>query len=73
MKSFYHFMMRYRGNKELDDTRKLAEWMFYDHNFPKQATAYHEISDYIEWHTPFPEAIAAFDEVWENYKDVEKP
>lgn len=73
MKSFYHFMMRYRGNKQLDDTRKLAEWMFEDLSFPKHSTDYEQISSYLEWHTPFPSAIATFDQLWSEYEEVEKP
>ncbi|WP_058307626.1 YozE family protein [Gracilibacillus massiliensis] len=73
MKSFYHFMMQYRGNKQLDDPKKLADWMFYDHSFPKHAKDYDEISDYIEWHTPFPEAIVTFDQLWELYIEEVRP
>ncbi|WP_208590994.1 YozE family protein [Gracilibacillus suaedae] len=73
MKSFYHFMMRYRGNKQLDDARRLADWMFYDHDFPKHSNDYYEISSYLEWHTPFPEAAATYDHLWEEYIDEVKP
>lgn len=73
MKSFYHYMMRYRANKQLNNERKLAEWMFHDHEFPKQTTDYHEISEYLEWNTPFTEAIVTFDEMWEEYQEAEKP
>ncbi|UOQ85829.1 YozE family protein [Gracilibacillus salinarum] len=73
MKSFYHFMMRYRGNKQLDDARKLADWMFYEHDFPKHSADYDDISRYLEWHTPFPEAISAFDRLWDSYIEEEKP
>ncbi|QGH34731.1 YozE family protein [Gracilibacillus salitolerans] len=73
MKSFYQFMMRYRGNKQLDDARRLADWMFYDHDFPKHSQDYYEISSYIEWHIPFPEAIATYDHLWDEYIDEVKP
>ena len=71
MKSFYQFMMRYRGNKQLDDQRKLADWMFYDASFPKHTKDYDEISSYIEWHTPFSSAIVTFDQLWDEYTEQE--
>ncbi|WP_163537609.1 YozE family protein [Gracilibacillus sp. YIM 98692] len=73
MQTFYHFMMRFRGNKEHDDSRQLAEWMFKDHSFPKHATNYDEISDYLEWNVPFPQAISTFDEMWDQYIEEVKP
>ncbi|WP_066193328.1 MULTISPECIES: YozE family protein [Gracilibacillus] len=73
MKSFYHFMMRYRGNKQLDDARKLADWMFYESGFPKHSKDYHEISEFMEWHAPFPSAVATFDQLWNEYEEQERP
>lgn len=63
-------MMTYRGKIKPDDTSRLADWIFHDHNFPKQATTYHEISDYLELYSPFPNAIATFDMVWDRYKEI---
>lgn len=68
MRSFYHYALTYRGKKEPDDKSRLADWMFYDHDFPKQSTDYHEISQYLEWNSPFPNALAVFDQLWEAYK-----
>ncbi len=62
-------MMRYRGNKQLDDQRKLADWMFIDHDFPKHSSSYDEISRYLEWNIPFPEAIQTFDQLWDLYQE----
>ncbi|MBM7552533.1 YozE family protein [Thalassobacillus pellis] len=67
MRSFYHYMMRFRGNKQLNDEKKLADWMFEDHSFPKQATTYDEVSRYLEWNAPFPDALKAFDRLWDDY------
>ncbi|TFB24016.1 YozE family protein [Filobacillus milosensis] len=68
MKSFYHYMMAYRGiQTKGDPKKKLAEWMFNEHDFPKQSKEYMEISQYLEFHTPFPEALTTFDIVWEEY------
>lgn len=68
MKSFYHFAMRYRGVKDKHDPKKrLADWMFHEHDFPKQSNDHHELTDYLEFNSPFPEALITFDEVWEEY------
>ncbi|WP_284140086.1 MULTISPECIES: YozE family protein [unclassified Virgibacillus] len=67
MRSFYHFMMTYRGKKHPDDESRLADWMFHDHNFPKQATSYDEISAYLELYSPFVNAIPTFDSLWDTY------
>ncbi|WP_028782972.1 YozE family protein [Thalassobacillus devorans] len=72
MRSFYHYMMRFRGNKQQDHEKQLADWMFEDHSFPKQSTSYHEVSDYLEWNAPFPEALRVFDQLWETYQRDEQ-
>ncbi|MFD2045810.1 YozE family protein [Ornithinibacillus salinisoli] len=68
MRSFYHFMMSYRGKKKTDDQSQLADWMFHEHNFPKQATSYNEVSNYLELYSPFSNAITVFDELWDVYQ-----
>ncbi|MFQ3543067.1 YozE family protein [Halobacillus rhizosphaerae] len=68
MRSFYHYMMRYRGNKQQDGAKKLADWMFEDHSFPKQAKTYNEISSYLEWNIPFTNALSVFDQLYDAYE-----
>lgn len=72
MRSFYHFMMSYRGKNKPDDESKLADWIFADHNFPKHSMSYDEISDYLEWNSPFTNAISVFDSLWDQYLIKEK-
>lgn len=60
-------MMTYRGKLAPDDESRLAEWMFHDSDFPKQATDYDEISDYLEMYSPFGTALAVFDKLYEVY------
>ncbi|WP_124219761.1 YozE family protein [Aquisalibacillus elongatus] len=68
MRSFYHYMMAYRGVQDvLDPKKQLADWMFKDHDFPKHSTNYEEISDYLEFHSPFNNALSTFDEAWTEY------
>lgn len=66
--TFYQFMMTLRGKLVADEKSKLADWMFKDHDFPKHSNNYHEISDYLEWNTPFHNALMVFDEVWAIYE-----
>ena len=67
IRSFYHYVMRYRGAEAGSEERRLADWIFQDHDFPKQSTSYDEISRYLEWNIPFPEAARVFDRLWEDY------
>lgn len=68
MKSFYEFLLTYRGKIPADDKSELADWAFRDHDFPKHSTSYSELSDYLEWMSPFVNALAIFDELWEIYR-----
>jgi len=67
MRSFYQFLMTYRDNKQSDEKARLANWAFFDHNFPKYSKDYNEISDYLEWNSPFTNALIVFDEIWSIY------
>ncbi|WP_186577747.1 YozE family protein [Aquibacillus kalidii] len=67
MRSFYHYVMRYRGMKKPTEESRLADWIFRDHDFPKHSTSYDEISRYLEWNIPFTEAVQVFDRLWEDY------
>jgi len=68
MKTFYQFIITYRGKLIADDESKLADWVFHDSAFPKQSIHYDEISEYLEWNSPFPNALAVFDILWEKYE-----
>lgn len=65
--SFYHFMMTYRGKLKPDKESELAEWMFRDHEFPRQAEEYDELSYYLEMNAPFVGALSVFDELYNVY------
>lgn len=67
LRTFYQYMMTYRGRKKPSGQSRLADWMFSDHDFPKQSVDYDEISNYLEWNSPFPGALALFDELWDLY------
>lgn len=61
-------MMTFRGKVHPDEESQLADWMFKDHNFPKQSTSYDEISRYLEWNIPFQHALRTFDDLWNRYE-----
>lgn len=71
LKSFYHYMMKYRGAGKKSEERVLADWMFQDHDFPKHSSSYEEISEYLEMNSPFPDALRLFDDLWERYETDE--
>ncbi|SIS37262.1 YozE family protein [Salimicrobium flavidum] len=71
-RSFYHYMMRFRGNLETGKEKELADWMFEEHSFPKQSESYDELSEYLEHHSPFPGSLAAFDRLYETYMEEEE-
>lgn len=68
MKTFYQFMLNFRGEKKRTNLGRLAEWIFRDEGFPKHAETYNELSDYLEWMSPFVDAVATFDEAWKKYE-----
>ena len=68
MRPFYHYLMTYREKNQPDDQSRLADWVFYEPDFPKQSTDYGEISSYLEWNSPFPNALMVFDKLWEKYR-----
>lgn len=68
MKTFYQHLMTYRGKRVPDDKSRLADWAFYDHDYPKHTNDYNEISNYLEWNSPFPNALVVFDEIWDMYE-----
>lgn len=72
MKSFYHFLMRYRQPREVDEITKFANRAFLDHGFPKQSTDYHEVSSYLELNGDYLDNMAVFDEAWTLYLQFEE-
>ncbi|WP_026694922.1 YozE family protein [Peribacillus kribbensis] len=67
MKSFYHYLMRYRQPKDLDEITSFANAAYKDHGFPKQSADYHEISTYLEMNVQYLNNMAIFDQAWDLY------
>ena len=68
MRTFYRFILTFRGKLTDDAESRLAEWIYLDHDFPKHTNDYDEISDYLEWNSPFNGALMVFDRLWDEYK-----
>ncbi|MEC1701012.1 YozE family protein [Bacillus velezensis] len=68
MKSFYHYLMKYRHPKPQDAISQFANQAYEDHSFPKTSSDYHELSSYLELSADYLETMATFDEAWEKYE-----
>lgn len=71
VKSFYHFLMKYRHPAPKDEISRLANHAYLDHSFPKQSSDYHEISSYLELNGHYLDSMAIFDEAWQDYTSSE--
>ncbi|CAH0347346.1 MULTISPECIES: YozE family protein [unclassified Bacillus (in: firmicutes)] len=71
MKSFYHFLMKYRQPKNIDEITAFANQAYEDHGFPKQSSDYHEISTYLEMNGHYLDSMTVFDQAWELYIQTE--
>lgn len=65
MKSFYHFVLTYRGAN--DETGAFAEAVFEDSMFPKNSKSFHELSSYIEMQAHSEMSTTTFDAIWTEY------
>ncbi|MEC2078089.1 YozE family protein [Metabacillus fastidiosus] len=72
MKSFYHYLMKYRHPKPKDDISKFANDAYDDHSFPKSSVSYNELSTYLELNGSYMKSMSTFDEAWEEYIENEK-
>ncbi len=67
-KSFYLYVLTFRGGDWSDAKVRFAEEMFHEHNFPKQSADFNELSNYIESYATENLTIDAFDHLWELYE-----
>ncbi|MGN7477411.1 YozE family protein [Solibacillus silvestris] len=67
-KSFYHYVLTFRGGEWADEKVRFAESMFVDHAFPKTSDDFEELSNYIELQSNEYLTIGAFDILWDLYK-----
>ncbi len=72
LKSFYHFLMKYRHPKPPNDLSVFANAAYTDHSFPKSSEDYDELSSYLELNGHYLSSMVVFDEAWEIYLSTEK-
>ena len=68
MKSFYHYLMKYRHPKPKDEISHFANAAYEDHSFPKASTDYHELCAYLELNGDYLSSMTTFDEAFEQYE-----
>ncbi|MEG0385684.1 YozE family protein [Solibacillus cecembensis] len=66
-KSFYHYVLTFRGGEWSDKKTRFSESMFIDSGFPKSSENFEELSSYIEWQSNEYLTTSAFDELWDLY------
>ncbi|MEB2301448.1 YozE family protein [Lysinibacillus xylanilyticus] len=69
-KSFYLYVLTFRGGDWSDAKVRFAEEVFNEHNFPKQSMDFDELSSYIESYATDNLKIEVFDELWSLYVDL---
>ncbi|MFE3574368.1 YozE family protein [Lysinibacillus sp. NPDC059133] len=69
-KSFYLYVLTFRGGDWSDARVRFAEEVFNEHNFPKQSMDFDELSSYIESYATDNLKIEVFDELWSLYADL---
>lgn len=69
MKSFYHYLMKYRHPKPKDDIAKFANDAYEDHSFPISSDNYDEVSTYLEMNGHYLNSMTVFDEAWDHYQN----
>ncbi|MGK9325862.1 YozE family protein [Aerococcus urinaeequi] len=69
--SFYHYVQIFRNADLLDSDQQaqFAELVFLDGDFPKPASDFETISNYIELNQRYSDYVSTFDEVWHSYAD----
>ncbi|MDQ0155093.1 uncharacterized protein YozE (UPF0346 family) [Robertmurraya andreesenii] len=72
LKSFYHFLMKYRHPKPSNAISQFANDAFLDHGFPKNSEDYDELSRYLELNGQYLPSMTVFDDAWEMYLLHEK-
>lgn len=66
MKSFYEYVITYRGAE--NEKGIFAEAVFNDSLFPRSSESFHDISQYVEMQTDPDMKTSIFDEIWQEYE-----
>jgi uncharacterized protein YozE (UPF0346 family) len=68
-RSFYQFVLSFRGGHKDDEKSAFAEAVFNDHSFPKDEKAFDPLSRYLEEKADPSMPSVIFDELFEMYKE----
>ena len=67
--SFYRYLMTQKNPDSSEVIAQFANNAFHDQAFPKQATDYEELSNYLELNGNYLPEMAIFDEAYQAYLD----
>lgn len=67
---FYRYLMTLRNPEDHGTVANFANNAFHDHAFPKQATDYHELSEYLELNAGYLPSMSIFDEAYAMYQEA---
>jgi len=65
MKTFYEFVLTYRG--AANEKGDFAEAVFEDSLFPRRTLDFNELSQYVEMQADAYMKTSIFDELWDEY------
>ena len=65
MKTFYEFVLTYRG--AANEKGYFAEAVFEDSLFPRRTLDFNELSQYVEMQADPNMKTSVFDEIWDEY------
>ena len=68
-KTFYQFVLSFRGGKKDDRQSVFAEAMFRDLSFPKDETEYDPLSRYVEEKADEEMRSVIFDDLYKLYEE----
>lgn len=68
-RSFYQFVLSYRGGEKNDPHAIFAESMFKDQSFPKYERSFDTLSRYIEEKADPQMPSVLFDELYRHFED----
>lgn len=66
-KSFYTWLMAQRNPKSQEPVAILADYVFEESDFPKQATDFDRVSRFLEESASFSFSMTDFDRIWDDY------
>lgn len=68
-RSFYQFVLTYRGGEKNDPYSVFADTMFNDQSFPKYERSFDALSRYIEEKADSQMSSVLFDELYRHFED----